>query len=456
MNASHIDFDMPLPPAAWHGTYQVQCGADGTLELGSSFGMALRAGLHRLFRIGKTSADTARNQASWRALIAAVERRGGAAVRERLCRASLALPGDRVPGLTVADRIERGTYLSHAALQQVFVLFRRAVSVDRANQRIYAELLTPAATSSSATPLYAMLDGISLGLNETTDAGAPCPFPATRAYVAEQLKLGLQAQTARARRRDPAMLKSALASCAPRTGRPEQRRGLRSMAARIRSPPALRTDPAPGDESRRTQGLRPGSRGSGTAGRTAARGTDARPEAERSPPRPGTVAAGARGRERGRGSAPARHRSAGCVQRRQRQRRRRRWRRHAVRAAGLAHQAARRAEGARTVRRAAPLRWRAGIEPAEPGHAAHALADAAPRPGARAAGRRPGGAEAARPDPRRPRQGLVPGRTPASRSPYRARRTHGRVGTVAHRRGEAVGPGLSAAVSRRPQPAIPA
>lgn len=251
MNASHIDFDMPLPPAAWHGTYQVQCGADGTLELGSSFGMALRAGLHRLFRIGKTSADTARNQASWRALIAAVERRGGAAVRERLCRASLALPGDRVPGLTVADRIERGTYLSHAALQQVFVLFRRAVSVDRANQRIYAELLTPAATSSSATPLYAMLDGISLGLNETTDAGAPCPFPATRAYVAEQLKLGLQAQTARARRRDPAMLKSALASCAPELAGPNNAAGcdrwLREYDRRLRCGPIQHPAMSPGE-----------------------------------------------------------------------------------------------------------------------------------------------------------------------------------------------------------------
>lgn len=241
MNAGHIDFDMPLPPAAWHCTYQVRCGADGTLELGSSFGMALRAGFHRLFRIGKTSADAARNQASWRALITAIERRGGAAVRERLCRASLALPGDRVPGLTIADRIERGTYLSHAALQQVFVLFRRAVSVDRANQRLYAELMTPAATSSSATPLYAMLDGISLGLSETAGAGAPCPFPATRAYVAEQLKLGLQAQTARARRRDPALLKSALASCAPELAGPNNVAGrdrwLREYDRRLRSGP---------------------------------------------------------------------------------------------------------------------------------------------------------------------------------------------------------------------------
>lgn len=62
MTASHIDFDMPLPPAAWHGGCHVQCGADGRLELGSSFAMALRAGLHRIFRIGKTSADAARNR----------------------------------------------------------------------------------------------------------------------------------------------------------------------------------------------------------------------------------------------------------------------------------------------------------------------------------------------------------------------------------------------------------
>lgn len=241
MSARHIDFDMPLPPAAWHGGCHVQCSADGTLELGSNFGMALRAGLHRLFRIGKTSADTARNQASWRALIAAIERRGGATVCERLCRASLALPGDRAPGLTIADRIERGTYLSHAALQQVFALFRRAVSVDRANQRLYAELLTPAATSSSATPLYAMLDGISLGVSEHTDAGTPCPFPATRAYVAEQLKLGLQAQSARAGRRDPTMLKSALASCAPELAGPNNAAGrdrwLREYDRRLRIGP---------------------------------------------------------------------------------------------------------------------------------------------------------------------------------------------------------------------------
>lgn len=251
MNASHIDFDMPLPPAAWHGAYQVQCATDGTLELGSSFGMALRAGLHRIFRIGKTSADAARNQASWRALIAAIERRGGTAVRERLCRASLALPGDRAPGLTIADRIERGTYLSHAALQQVFALFRRAVSVDRANQRLYAELLTPAATSSSATPLYAMLDGISLGLSEAADAGAPCPFPATRAYVAEQLKLGLQARTARARRRDPAMLKSALASCAPELAGPNNAAGrdrwLREYDRRLRSGPIQHSGMSPSE-----------------------------------------------------------------------------------------------------------------------------------------------------------------------------------------------------------------
>ncbi len=241
MNTSHIDFDMPLPPAAWPGAYRVQCGADGTLELGTSFGMALRAGLHRMFRIGKTSADAARNQASWRALIAAVERRGGAAVRERLCRASLTLPGDRVPGLTIADRIERGSYLSHAALQQVFAHFRWAQSVDRANQQRCAEVLTPPATSSSATPLYAMLDGIALGLSEAADGGAPCPFPATRAYVAEQLKLGLQAQAARARRRDPAMLKSALASCAPELAAPNNNAGrdrwLREYDRRLRSGP---------------------------------------------------------------------------------------------------------------------------------------------------------------------------------------------------------------------------
>lgn len=241
MNASHIDFDMPLPPAAWHGAYQVQCDAKGTLEMGSSFGMALRAGLHRIFRIGKTSADVARNQASWRALIAAVESRGGAAVRERLCRASLTLPGDRLQGLTISDRIERGTYLSHAALQQVFALFHRAVSVQRANQRVYDELLSPGSTSSSATPLYAMLDGISFGLSEIGDAGSPCPLPATRAYVAEQLKLGLQAQAARLRPRDPAVLRSALASCAPELAGPNNAAGrerwLREYDRRLRSGP---------------------------------------------------------------------------------------------------------------------------------------------------------------------------------------------------------------------------
>lgn len=241
MNASHIDFDMPLPPAAWHGAYQVQCGANGTLEVGSSFGMALRAGLHRIFRIGKTSADVARNQASWRALIAAVESRAGAAVRERLCHASLTLPGDRLQGLTISDRIERGTYLSHAALQQVFALFRSAVSVQRANQRVYDELLSPTSTSSSATPLYAMLDGISFGMSEAADGGSPCPLPATRAYVAEQLKLGLQAQAARPRRRDPAVLRSALASCAPELAGPNNAAGrerwLREYDRRLRSGP---------------------------------------------------------------------------------------------------------------------------------------------------------------------------------------------------------------------------
>lgn len=241
MNASHIDFDMPLPPAAWHGGCHVQRSADGKLELGSSFGMALRAGLHRIFRIGKTSADAARNQASWRALIAAVESRGGAAVRERLCRASLTLPGDRVPGLTIADRIERGSYLSHAALHQVFLLFRCTLSVHRANQRLHAELLTPAANSSSATPLYAMLDGISLGLGDIADNGAACPLPATRAYVAEQLKLGLQAQTARPRQRDPAVLQSTLASCAPELAGPNNTAGrdrwLREYDRRLRTGP---------------------------------------------------------------------------------------------------------------------------------------------------------------------------------------------------------------------------
>lgn len=241
MNASHIDFDMPLPPAAWHGGCHVQCSADGKLQLGSSFGMALRAGLHRIFRIGKTSADAARNQASWRALIAAVESRGGAAVRERLCRASLTLPGDRVPGLTIADRIERGSYLSHAALHQVFLMFRCSLSVHRANQRLYSELLTPAANSSPATPLYAMLDGISLGLGDTADIGAACPLPATRAYVAEQLKLGLQAQTARPHPRDPAVLQSTLASCAPELAGPNNAAGrdrwLREYDRRLRAGP---------------------------------------------------------------------------------------------------------------------------------------------------------------------------------------------------------------------------
>ncbi len=251
MAVSHIDFDMPLPPAAWHGGCHVQCSADGKLELGSSFGMALRAGLHRIFRIGKTSADAARNRASWRALIAAFESRGGAAVRERLCRASLALPGDRVPGLTIADRIERGSYLSHAALHQVFQLFRCSLSVHRANQRLYAELLTAAANSATATPLYAMLDGISLGLGGTVGHGAACPLPATRAYVAEQLKLGLQAQTTRARQRDPAVLLSTLASCAPELASPNNIAGrdrwLREYDRRLRAGPIQQAAMSPSE-----------------------------------------------------------------------------------------------------------------------------------------------------------------------------------------------------------------
>ncbi|QQE07444.1 hypothetical protein IC580_03265 [Cupriavidus sp. ISTL7] len=251
MTASHIDFDMPLPPAAWHGGCHVQCGADGRLELGSSFAMALRAGLHRIFRIGKTSADAARNRASWRALIAAFESRGGAAVRERLCRASLALPGDRASGLTIADRIERGSYLSHAALLQVFQLFRCTLSVHRANQRLYAELLTPAANSATATPLYAMLDGISLGLGDTADSGAACPLPATRAYVAEQLKLGLQAQATRPRQRDPAVLLSTLASCAPELASPNNLAGrdrwLREYDRRLRTGPIQQAAMSPSE-----------------------------------------------------------------------------------------------------------------------------------------------------------------------------------------------------------------
>lgn len=251
MTASHIDFDMPLPPAAWHGGCHVQCGADGRLELGSSFAMALRAGLHRIFRIGKTSADAARNRASWRALIAAFESRGGAAVRERLCRASLALPGDRASGLTIADRIERGSYLSHAALLQVFQLFRCTLSVHRANQRLYAELLTPAANSATATPLYAMLDGISLGLGDTADSGAACPLPATRAYVAEQLKLGLQAQATRPRQRDRAVLLSTLASCAPELASPNNLAGrdrwLREYDRRLRTGPIQQAAMSPSE-----------------------------------------------------------------------------------------------------------------------------------------------------------------------------------------------------------------
>ncbi|MGY8523868.1 hypothetical protein [Paracidovorax citrulli] len=178
---------VPLPAAA------VLCAAaDGSLAIRGSRGMAWRSALHRLFGIGKTGADAAANRASWQTLLGAIERRGGPRVRERLYRMEVRLAGDRVPGLTFAQRMARGTYLSPAALAQVAASFASACQNDRTSEHARAALMFRAPGSVEPCPLEALFAGIA-GAAPVANAG---PLSDTRRYVAAQLALAVRPQSA--------------------------------------------------------------------------------------------------------------------------------------------------------------------------------------------------------------------------------------------------------------------
>lgn len=234
-----------IPAGQPHRAYQVLRAADGSPELRSNCWMTLRSALHRLFGRGKTAGDIARNRDSWNAILDAIQARAGRAVRDCVCRSPLSLPGDGEPGLTVAHRIERGTFLSCQALAAITALFDEARAVKQANDETYARLFTPGAEGASHGPLQALLDGLMLGFDpRVVDAEAASTRPAlaeTRAYVARQLKLGLQREAADALQRDPGILASALAAFGPEVEalrRPDVReRWLQDFDARIIATP---------------------------------------------------------------------------------------------------------------------------------------------------------------------------------------------------------------------------
>lgn len=192
MTLPSVAIPILLPPVPLPAAAVLSAAADGSLAIRGARGMAWRSALHRLFGIGKTGADAAANRASWQTLLGAIERRGGPRVRERLVRMEVRLAGDRVPGLTFAQRMARGTYLGPAALAQVAAGFARACQIDCTSEQARAALLFRAPGSMEPCPLEALFAGIAAGA-PGANAG---PLPDTRRYVAAQLALAVRPQSA--------------------------------------------------------------------------------------------------------------------------------------------------------------------------------------------------------------------------------------------------------------------
>ncbi|MBY4898223.1 hypothetical protein [Cupriavidus sp. AU9028] len=185
--APRIPLPASLPLAA-----VLSAGPDGSLAIRPSPGMAWRSALHRVFGIGKTRADTAVNRASWQALLDAIERLGGATVRQRLCRMEIRLAGDAAAGLSLADRLQRGSYIGPRALTQVAEAFCIACGLERDCEQARAALLSRGQEGTAPCPLEALFSRIA---NEPPVAAAG-ELPDTRRYVANQLMLALRPPSA--------------------------------------------------------------------------------------------------------------------------------------------------------------------------------------------------------------------------------------------------------------------
>jgi hypothetical protein len=116
----------------------LRVGKDGGIETG---GMTLRSGLHRLFGQEKSEQDIRSNQETLKVVLDYIKREAGEDIYKEVLGGKTRLSGDS-RDYTVAERLERGTYVSSKLVDELRQLTHQAIEKRESQEQVVEERMT--------------------------------------------------------------------------------------------------------------------------------------------------------------------------------------------------------------------------------------------------------------------------------------------------------------------------